>query len=245
MNGDKCHLITFGKGSNDTSLKIDKMIIKPSKQQKLLGISIDNNLSFKGHVQSICKKASQTLHALSRISNYMDDRKVKQTMNVFILSQFSYCPLIWMFCDREMNNRINRIHEKSLRLAYDEYDSSCRTLLEKDNSTSIHDKNLQLLLTKIYKTLHNHNPSFMFQIFPERNTCYNLRNISRISLSKPKSNCYGIESKTFMGSKLWQSLQMTLKHLLTSQYLRKRSKLAKLQNATADYANLTLRRLDS
>ena len=89
MNGDKCHLINFGKGSNDTSLKIDKTIIKPSKQQKLLGISIDNNLSFKGHVQSICKKASQKLHALSRISNYMDDREVKQTMQVFILSQFS------------------------------------------------------------------------------------------------------------------------------------------------------------
>ena len=98
INGDKCHLINFGKGSNHTSLKIDKTIIKPSKQQKLLGISIDNNLSFKGHVQSICKKASQKLHALSRISNYMDDRKVKQTMHVFIYAQcfltFHHCLVV-------------------------------------------------------------------------------------------------------------------------------------------------------
>ena len=78
-----------------------------------------------------------------------NDRKVKQTMHVFILSQFSYCPLIWMFCDRQMNNRINRIHENSLRLAYDDYESNSQTLPEKDNSTSIHDKNLQLLLTVI------------------------------------------------------------------------------------------------
>ena len=69
-----------------------------------------------------------------------------------------------------MNNRINRIHEKSLRLAYDDYESSFQNLLEKDNSTSIHDKNLQLLLIEIYKTLHNLNPSFMKDIFPERNT---------------------------------------------------------------------------
>ena len=183
MIGNKCHLINFSKGSNDTSLKIDKTIIKPSKEQKLLGISIYNNLSFKGHVQSICKKASQKLHALSRNSNYMEDRKVKQTMHVFILSQFSYCPLIWMFCDRQMNNRINRIHEMSLRL---DYESSFQTLLENDNSTSIHDKNLQLPLIEIYKTLHNLNPSFMKEIFTERNTCYNHGNISRISLSKPK-----------------------------------------------------------
>ena len=51
-----------------------------------------------------------------------------------------------------MNNRINRIHEKSLRLAYDDYESNFQTLLEKDDSTSIHDKNPQLFLTEIYKT---------------------------------------------------------------------------------------------
>ena len=81
LNGDRCHHINFGKGSNDTSLKIDNTIIKPSKEQKLLGINIVNNLSFKGHVQSICKKASKKLHALSRISNFIDDRQVKQTMH--------------------------------------------------------------------------------------------------------------------------------------------------------------------
>ena len=108
-----------------------------------------------------------------------------------------------------MNNRINRIHEKSLRFAYDDYESSFQTLLEKDNSTSVHDKNLQLLLTEIYKTLHNLNPSFIKEIFTERFTCYNLRNISRISLSKPKSNCYGIESTTLWDLSSGKSLQMT------------------------------------
>ena len=108
LNEEKCNLINFSKSNINTSLKIDNTTIKPSKEQKLLGISVDKNLSFKGHVESLCKKASQKLHALSRISNYMDDRQVKQTMNVLILSQFSYCPLIWMFCDRQINNRINK-----------------------------------------------------------------------------------------------------------------------------------------
>ena len=129
LNEEKFHLINFSKSNNDTSLKLDNTTlssksnndtslkldnttIKPSKEQRIFGINIDNNLSFKGHVQSLCKKASQKLHALSRISIYMDDKQVKQTMRFFILSQFSYCPLIWMFCDRQTNNRINRIHEK-------------------------------------------------------------------------------------------------------------------------------------
>ena len=224
LNEEKCHLINFSKSNNDTSLKIDNTIIKSSKEQKLLGISIDNNLSFKGHVQSLCKKASQKLHALSRISNYMDDKQVKQTMRVFILSQFSYCPLFWKFCDRQTNNRINRIHEKSLRLTYDDYESNFQTLLEKDNSTSIHDKNLQLLLTEIYKTINNLNPSFMKEIFTERNSGYNLRNISRILPSKPNTNSYGIDSATYMGCKLWQELTNDIKTSTSLPIFKKKIK---------------------
>ena len=60
LNGDKCHLINFGKGSNDTSLKTDKTIIKPSKEHKLLGISIDNNLSFKDTYSRYAKRPAKS-----------------------------------------------------------------------------------------------------------------------------------------------------------------------------------------
>ena len=81
------------------------------------------------------------------------------------MQQLGYCSFVLMFCDCQTNNRINRIHEKSFRLAYDDYESKFQTLLEKDSSTSIHDKNMLLLLTETYKTIHNHNPSFMKEIF--------------------------------------------------------------------------------
>ena len=223
LNEEKCNLINFSKSNINTSLKIDNTTIKPSKEQKLLGISVEKNLSFKGHVESLCKKASQKLHALSRISNYMDDKQVKQMMRVFILSQFSYCPLIWMFCDRQTNNRVNRIHEKSLRLAYDDYESNFQSPLETDNSTSIHDKNLQLLLTEIFKTINNLNPCFMKEIFTERNSGYNLRNISQMSLSKPNRNSYGIESATYMGSKLWLELTNDIKTSTSLQIFKKKN----------------------
>ena len=142
-------------------------------------------------------------------------------MRVFILSQFSYCSLIWMFFDRQTNNRVNRIHGKSLRLAHE---SNFQSLLEKDNSTSIHDKNLQLLLTEIYKTIHNLNPSFMKEIFTERNSGYNLRNISRISLLKPNTNSYEIENATYMGSKLWQELTNDIKTSTSLRIFKKKIK---------------------
>ena len=110
-NGDKCHLLVTTEKS--VSINIDGSNIENKKEQKLLDIKFDSSLSFKGHITSLSKKASQKLHALARIVNYMDLSKTMVLMKAFITSQFSYCPLIWMFYSRTLNNRINNIHERS------------------------------------------------------------------------------------------------------------------------------------
>ena len=72
-------------------------------------------------------------------------------MNSFIHSQFSYCPLLWMFCYRESNRRINHIHEKGLRMVYHDYTSYFKDLLIKDRSVCIHHKNIRLVVIEMYK----------------------------------------------------------------------------------------------
>ena len=63
-------------------------------------------------------------------------------MKAFVESQFGYCPLIWMFHSRGLNNKINRIHERALRITYKDKSSTFQELLEKDNSVSIHHRNI-------------------------------------------------------------------------------------------------------
>ena len=84
------------------------------------------------------------------------------------MSQFQYCQLAWMFHSRHLNNKINKIHERALRNAFKDYVSSFDILLERDKSVTIHTKNLQILMIKIFKTQNNMNPSFMNEIFRER-----------------------------------------------------------------------------
>ena len=83
-------------------------IIHGSRSVKLLGITIENELNFTEHISNLCKKASQKLHALARISHFINTDKLKMLMKAFIVSQFNYCPLVWMFCNRTLNNRINK-----------------------------------------------------------------------------------------------------------------------------------------
>ena len=85
LNGDKCHLMAFGDKSNGVTLNIGNITIKESTEEKLLGVILDKNLCFKQQVKSICKKASQKLHALSRISNFLDTDQLKRIMKAFIL----------------------------------------------------------------------------------------------------------------------------------------------------------------
>ena len=115
-NSGKCHLLVTR--DTDVTAKIGELDVKNSMEEKLLGVKIDSKLSFENHVSSLCKKASQKLHALARVVNFMDLAKRKSLMKAFITSQFNYCPLIWMFHSRQLNNRINKIQERALRLVY-------------------------------------------------------------------------------------------------------------------------------
>ena len=142
-NADKCHLLV----SSNTA-KIEDFSIKNRTEEKLLGVKFDSNLSFENHVTSLCKKVSQKLHALARISHYMDLNKRRNLMKGFITSQFSYCLLMWMCHSRSLNNKINRIHERALRLVY-QNNLSFSELLDLENSVTVHQKNLQVLVTEI------------------------------------------------------------------------------------------------
>ena len=130
-NADKCHLLVTR--DTDVTAKIGEFDVKNSREEKLLGVKIDSKLSFENHVSSLCKKASQKLHALARVVNFMDLAKRKSLMKAFMTSQFNYCPLIWMFDSKQLNNRINKIQERALRQVYKDSKLTFDNLLKLDN----------------------------------------------------------------------------------------------------------------
>ena len=73
--------------------------MKNSLSEKILRLTIDNNLDSSDHISNICKIANQKLNALFRVSANVNSDKYTLLINYFIKSQLSYCPLIWMFCN--------------------------------------------------------------------------------------------------------------------------------------------------
>ena len=132
--------------------KSEKLLgIKKNVREHILGINIDNFLTFNEHVSKQSKNASQKLHAIARISSYLNKNKLRSIMNAFFSSQFGYCPLVSMFHNRRYNNKINCLHERMLRIVYKDYKSSFAELLSEDKSLTVHHRNVQKLAIEMYK----------------------------------------------------------------------------------------------
>ena len=110
---------------------------------KLLGLFVDSKLTLDIHMQTIFKIASQKLTAILRLANITSQEKRIVMLKTFFESQFSYCPLLWMLCSRKLNHKINRLHERALRIAYANYKSSFEDLLIKDGTVTIHQRNFR------------------------------------------------------------------------------------------------------
>ena len=139
-----------------------------------MGTKIDNKLDFNEHVSSLCQKVSLKIHALARITDYMSKDKLRVILKAFIESQFGYCPLVCMFHSRTLNNTINRLHENALRIVYKYPLLTFQQLLAKDNSFTIHERNLQKLATEIFKVKKIFSPKFVTS-FPHTINPYNVR----------------------------------------------------------------------
>ena len=115
-----------------------------------LDITIDNRLLFSAHVESLCSTASKHLWALARIHKFISFEREKHLSEAYIMSTFTYCPLIWMFCSKIANNLINKIYKHNLQVIYEMEDAHFKDLILKDSSWTICENNIHILLIEIY-----------------------------------------------------------------------------------------------
>ena len=134
LNESKCHLLVCGNKEEVIIAKIGHASVIETHGVKLLGITIDREFKFKNHMQTICSNAGRKLNALARLCNFLSLNKRRVRMKAFIMSQLASSSVIWMFCDRNINSKINALHYRTLKIVYRDHVSSFDELLIKDKS---------------------------------------------------------------------------------------------------------------
>ena len=133
-------------------------------------------------------------------------------MKTFIESQFNYCILTWMFHSRTINSKINRLHERVLRIVYSDFKPPFEGLLMKHNSFSIHEKNIQSLVIEIYQFLNGLSPSFQNNVFHKNiSNSYDLQNHKELYSRNPKRVRRGTETVSYIAPKIWSKVPETIK----------------------------------
>ena len=235
-NSDKCHLIVAENDnrtySSSSFIYVGNEFLESEDCVKLLGVKIDNKLTLNGHVSSLLKKGNQKLHALMRISKYLNSDKLKLLMKTFIESQFNYCPLLWMFCSRTLNNKINKLHERALRVVYKNDNLTFQQLLEKDNSFTTHERNLQKLAVEMYKVKHNISPLPVRELFKSQGNSRKLRNNREWEVPEVRTVNNGTETIRYRGPKTWELLPNNIKESSSLAEFKRKIKDWKPQGCT-------------
>ena len=116
-----------------------------------------------------------------------------------------------MFCSRKSKLRLENIHERTLRLAYNVYEKSCKDLLAEHVEISIHQKHLQFLATEVFKSADKLNPKFMWYFFENHEIPYNLSCKDVVKLPGTNTAKYGINSLIFRDAMLWNIIPKNIK----------------------------------
>ena len=153
-NLNKCRLLL---STTDAFVsEISETVICNSNSKKILGVTFDNKLKFEKHIITICQRANRKLNALTRLAG-----KRRMLMNAIFNCQFNYCPVFWICHSRALNNKTNRLHERCLRIVYNDKTSAFKELLEKDSFVTIHCRNIQPLAIEMYKVANGMSPAKM------------------------------------------------------------------------------------
>ena len=223
LNLEKCHYMCLGKDSVVDLLRLCGEDLAASELETVLGIQIDNKLNFENHIKSLCNKASQKLGVLQRISNMLDTQKKNLLLNSVRKSQFSYFPLVWMFCSRRSSSLVNNVHERALRIVHDDHNSSYSELLKTKNERTIHQQNINVLMKEIYKFGNDLSPRLIDDMFQVHKN-YDLRHFQKIANTKKNSVKMGLETISYRAPQLWNLVPTAIKDALSLSTFKKKIK---------------------
>ena len=125
-----------------------------------------------------------------------------------------------MFCSRQTNNMMNKLHERALRLVLNDHVSNLEALLRKNNDVSCHHRNIQVLMIELYKIKNELAPPVMNSMLNKRNITYNFRNLQEFHSERKRIVFNGLEAQGYRAPQLWALLPEEIKQRNTINHFK-------------------------
>ena len=153
------------RGMINLSIPINDIVLECQDKIKVLGVTLDSKLNFKEHVDTLCSRASRQINALRRISKFLSTSARLKIYKSYIYSNFSYCPLAWIFCGKVNSNKLEKLQERALRFVFKDLGSSYDDLLIRANMLPLSLFRLRFLAIEMYKCRTDSNTYYLNELF--------------------------------------------------------------------------------
>jgi hypothetical protein len=211
INPDKFKYIVFGKHDNVESITINNNVILPENSVKILGLTLDKNLQFKEHISTICQKAGNQIHALSRLSNTLNESNKMLLYNSFVECYFSYCSSIWHFCSKQNTYKLEKLQMKALKFITLNFNCSYEELLRKCSKLPLYIIRMHRIIEMVFKINSEMTPKYLGSLTLPKNVKYDLRAENNLCLPSFKTVTYGQKCLKYYGPFYWNQLPNDLK----------------------------------
>ena len=189
----------------DLHIVINDTVIDQKSEITLLGVTLDDQLSFSSHVRNICRKVSCQTGVLLRLRNLIPTSAKLHIVKFAILPYLTYCQTVWHFCRSSDARKLERIQERALRAVYCDNKSTYEELLQRAKLPTLHTRRLQAIAIIMYKVKKGLAPSYIADLFIVTNSHYHLRN-SDFVIPRFRTVTYGKHSLTYLGPVIWSKL---------------------------------------
>lgn len=221
-NASKFDFIVFGGKCDRLNLTLeDGTVLEQNDYVTLLGVTLDDKLDYTRHISNICKKAAWQLCALGRLSKYLSVDAKMTIFRSFIVSNLSYCKLVWHFCNKKCEKKLEKLQERGLRIVSGDYKSDYISLLNKFNLTTLATNRTLSMVFEVYKARNNLSPKYVCDMFQTKDSNYNLIRGEQLKVNHKRSTKYGLRSFSHEGAVMWNKLKGSVKAIPDAQNFKK------------------------
>ena len=214
MNDDKTELMFIGNRGILSSLKrqnisVGDQVIRPKPHVKSLGVTFDEEMTFKRHVQNLCRSAYITIRSLSRIKQYLTPECLKTLVHAFITSKLDYCNSLYLGCPDYVISSLQSVQNATARLITGtrKYDHITPVLFNL-HWLPVYQRIKFKVLLIIYKAKHGSSPSYITDLLRDHRPSRSLRSSDAGLLVIPFTRSTFLSERSFQiaGPRLWKKL---------------------------------------
>ena len=151
------------------------------------------------------------INVLQRVRGSLDYVSKMVIYNNFIISNFNYCPVVWMFTSKSSLNKLENIQKRALRFVCNDFVSNYSELLGKCGSQRVKLMTLRCMSIEVYRCVKNMNPQYLNEMFTLKKFTYDLRDNSLLERPAARLTKYGLKSFKSYGATIWNLLPATYK----------------------------------